>query len=190
MFTRKEDLKDVNPYAPQPQGYNTPAEEPPVSASSIKNMSVILNGTRIQGDVESECDIRIDGEVKGTILSNARVVVGQSGFIDGDVHCVHAEIFGHIKGSLTVQEHLNLKGKARIEGDVLTTHLEMEPSVMFNGKCTMQEKVELPALSGKKEGRPAVPPASVLKNNLTEQDHRGTKEEKAPGLVSGRQAER
>lgn len=168
MFTRKEDETDLNPY--MPASGNASSQGSPVSApvsSSSKEVNVISKGTLIRGDVISDGDIRIDGEVKGTIRSRSKVMVGPEGMVDGDVECVHAEVLGRMKGSLKVQDHLYLRGNARMEGDVLTTHFEMEPSVRFNGKCTMEDKVELSPM-GKHEGKapsptPAPAPAPAAK---------------------------
>ncbi|MGH2644134.1 MAG: bactofilin family protein, partial [Chitinophagaceae bacterium] len=90
------------------------------------------------------------------------------GYVEGVVECVHAEVLGHVKGSLKVQEHLYLRSTARMEGDVLTTHLEMEPSVKFNGKCTMQDKVELSFLSKREEKSMAGSVAPATRSTVTE----------------------
>lgn len=189
MFTRKEEEIDPvsNAYAPTTSSGSSSSQSSRLTSAG-KEVNVISKGTFIQGDVQSEGDIRIDGEIKGTIRSASKVVVGQEGFVDGDVLCVHAEILGRVKGSLTVQEHLNLKGSAQMEGDVLTTHLEMEPSVRFNGKCTMQDKVELPSLSRKREEKTAVPSASLFKSNPVENKANGAKEEKSANGVVQKQA--
>ena len=166
MFTRKEDENDLNPYMPSSGSTSTQASPAPagVSSSSSKEINVIAKGTLIRGDVISEGDLRIDGEVKGTIRSRSKVMVGPEGMVDGDVECVHAEVLGRMKGSLKVQDHLYLRGNARMEGDVLTTHFEMEPSVRFNGKCTMEDKVELSPVTRHEEktAAPAAAPAAKV----------------------------
>lgn len=186
MFTRKEDEIDTNPY--MPQSSSTPLSGSSSASASGKEMNVIAKGTIIKGDLQSEGDLRIDGEVKGTIRSRSKVVIGQDGFVDGDVECVHAEVLGRVKGSLTVQEHLYLRGNAKMEGDVLTTHLEMEPSVKFNGKCTMQDKVELASLSGTKEEKPSLTPASAFKNSATDNKANAGKDEKSTNGIPRKEA--
>jgi cytoskeletal protein CcmA (bactofilin family) len=160
MFTRKEDEPESSVYAPTSGGVSgTPAShssQTPVSKpASGREMNIISKGTYIQGDLNCDGDLRIDGEVKGIIRSRSKIMIGPEGFVNGDVECVHAEVLGRVKGSLKVQDHLYLRGNAKMEGDVLTTHFEMEPSVRFNGKCTMQDKVELSAVV-KRDEKPAV----------------------------------
>jgi|GEM_PF-303415 len=180
MFTRKEEETDLNPYMPSSgsvSSQSSPVSAPVSSSSSSKEMNVIAKGTLIQGDVISDGDLRIDGEVKGTIRSRSKVMVGPEGLVDGDVECVHAEVLGRVKGSLKVQDHLYLRGNAKMEGDVLTTHFEMEPSVRFNGKCTMEDKVEL-SPSGKREEKNTTPPPAAKVSGTSDKVN-GDKENKA-----------
>lgn len=179
MFTRKEnENSDLGNYNAGSESFSHTESTPQNSSSSTTkpagtSLNVISKGTRILGDVFCDGDVRIDGEVKGSIRAHAKVIVGNGGFVDGDVECVQAEVQGRVKGSLIVQDLLFLKGNAKMEGDVLTSHLEMEPSVKFNGKCTMKDKVELPSLSSKEEkpaaARPVTPTSSknggLAKNN-------------------------
>lgn len=179
MFTRKEDETDLNPYMPASGSTSSSASSSASVPSGSKETNVIAKGTLIQGDVISDGDLRIDGEVKGTIRSRSKVMVGPDGLVDGDVECVHAEVLGRVKGSLKVQDHLYLRGNARMEGDVLTTHFEMEPSVRFNGKCTMEDKVELTSATKREEkAAPAPVPAAAKVGGTTEKVN-GDKETKA-----------
>ena len=51
------------------------------------SVNVISAGTMITGDVVCSGDLRIDGNIKGNVRSQAKVIVGQSGIIDGDINC-------------------------------------------------------------------------------------------------------
>lgn len=187
MFTRKED-EEMNSY--MPGSGSVPAQSQPAAVpSSGKELNVISKGTLIQGDLICDGDLRIDGELKGTIRSRSKVMVGPEGLVDGDVECVHAEVLGCVKGSLKVQDHLYLRGNAKMEGDVLTTHFEMEPSVRFNGKCTMQDKVELSSVT-KREEKPAVssqPAAPAIKVNSTPEKTNAEKENKSTNGIFQKQ---
>lgn len=143
MFTRKEDeTPSTSSYSPPPSpGSASASVRSTVRSSSDAN--VISRGTFIQGDVFCEGDLKVDGEVTGKIYCKSKVTVGKGGFVDGNIECVQAEIYGRVQGALTVQDHLFLRSEAKMDGDVLTAHLEMEPTVKFNGKCTMQDKVTL-----------------------------------------------
>lgn len=166
---------------------HTPSTAATSSPSAGKEMNIISKGTNIQGDLTCDGDLRIDGEVKGTVRSRSKVMVGPDGYINGEIECVHAEVLGRVKGSLTVQDHLYLRGNARMEGDVLTTHFEMEPSVKFNGKCTMQDKVELASLAKPAEKSTSTPVSSV-KPAVSADKTNGEKDNKSANGIFQKQA--
>lgn len=104
-----------------------------VSAS----VNIIGAGTTIDGEVKSSGDIRIDGTINGSVISKAKVVVGSTGKVEGDVSCQNADIFGLIKGKTTVSELLFLKSSANINGDIITSKLVVEAGASFTGSCNM-----------------------------------------------------
>lgn len=102
-----------------------------------KTMNQFGNGTIINGDVSTEGDIRVDGKVTGTVTSKAKVVVGNTGLIEGDVVCQNAYIDGRVNGNITVGDLLILSKTAFVEGDIRVKKLVVEEGAKFNGRCTM-----------------------------------------------------
>lgn len=100
-------------------------------------INIIRKGTTIQGDINCTGDIRIDGNVKGSLSSDGKVVVGPSGVIEGDVVCKNADISGSLNATLSVKELLMLKSSANIVGDIKTSKLSIEPGANFTGSCNM-----------------------------------------------------
>jgi cytoskeletal protein CcmA (bactofilin family) len=99
--------------------------------------TIIGGGVVFTGDVTSTADIRIDGTVKGNIECSARVLVGAEGLIEGNVECKQADVTGKIKGNIRAKEILNLRGNSNLDGDIFAARLEIEPTAVFNGRCTM-----------------------------------------------------
>lgn len=119
----------------------TPA---PSKAASNGSAGPILNivgaGTTVEGLISCDGDIRIEGHVKGTVKSKAKIVVGSTGSIEGDLMCENADISGKIFGSVEVTEMLFLKSTAYLEGDITTTKFVVEAGAKFNGNCRMGVK--------------------------------------------------
>lgn len=126
MFSSGKDVK------------NRPAD---VGAGTI---NIIGSGTDVTGDIISNGDIRIDGNVKGKIVSKAKVVIGASSVIDGDIEAQNADISGKINGKITVNETLFLKPTANINGDIVVNKLVVESGAEFNGKCSMLSLQRMP----------------------------------------------
>ena len=104
----------------------------------------ILTGTKISGNIETNGDFRIDGNIEGNVNSKGKVVIGINGFIKGEVICTHAEISGTLEGKISVSELLSLKASSKITGDIRTGKLSIEPGAFFTGNCTMQNKPSNP----------------------------------------------
>lgn len=104
---------------------------------SPEQLNRIVAGTKIEGVIVSDSNIRIDGTVKGTITAKGRLVVGPTGRIEGEVHCENADIEGALTGTISVNGILSLKATARLECDITTKKLAIEPGAVFSGKCVM-----------------------------------------------------
>ena len=102
----------------------------------------IVEGTSIEGEIRCESNIRIDGTFVGNLTTKGRLVIGPAGRIEGIVNCQNAEIEGLVKGKLFVQQMLSLKGTAKVEGDIFTDKLAVEPGSSFTGACNMGAKVK------------------------------------------------
>lgn len=105
------------------------------SESLLGNM--IKSGTEINGNIKCSGDIRIDGNLIGTLHTEGRLVVGESGNIDGEIVCKNAEISGTIKAKISVKELLSLKSTSNLEGEISTNKLHVEPGAVFNAVCSM-----------------------------------------------------
>ena len=108
-------------------------------ADNITTINLISLGTDIIGDVRSAGDIRIDGTLKGNLITKGKVVVGPTGKIKGEVECKNSEISGTIEGKITVSQLLNLKASSKIVGDIITAKLSIEPGAVFTGHCSMKD---------------------------------------------------
>ena len=62
---------------------------------------------------------------------------GYEGMIEGDVICKDADISGTIKAKITVSQLLSLKTTAKLNGDIITNKLSIEPGAAFSGSCSM-----------------------------------------------------
>ncbi|MCW3806436.1 bactofilin family protein [Plebeiibacterium marinum] len=114
--------------------------------------NMIGSGTKISGNIETNGDIRIDGEIEGNILSKGKVVVGPNGMVKGEINCANSEVSGKIEGKVLVSELLSLKASSNVFGDINTAKLTIEPGAVFTGKCDMGGKgsVSKPAENIKK----------------------------------------
>jgi cytoskeletal protein CcmA (bactofilin family) len=102
-----------------------------------ETINTIGAGTIVTGDIQSKGDIRLDGVLKGSVNTSGKVVLGKEGIIEGDVVCNSADISGTLKAKITVSQLLSLKATAKLNGDIITNKLSIEPGAAFTGSCSM-----------------------------------------------------
>ena len=105
-------------------------------------INIITDGTLVKGDITATGDFRLDGTLEGNIQLNGKLVVGDSGVVNGNVLCQNANIIGTVNGNLSVKELLSLHASARVRGDILINKLSIEPGAVFSGKCRMIDEVK------------------------------------------------
>lgn len=103
--------------------------------------TLISSGTTIKGDISSNSDLRIDGTIIGNINSNAKIVIGSSGVVEGDINGNNADIVGKTSGTIKVKELLQLRGECVVNGNIYAGKLQVEPTATFNGQCHMGANV-------------------------------------------------
>ena len=97
----------------------------------------IVEGTTIKGDIISQADFRLDGNLIGNFHSAGKIVIGPAGSVVGDIVCKNADIEGKFEGTIEVAELLSIKSKASIQGTVRVGKLSVEPGAAFSASCTM-----------------------------------------------------
>ena len=77
---------------------------------------------------------------KDTVIKgDGKIVIGQTGLVEGDLTCKQADISGVVKGVLKCEELTSFKSTARVEADMVTKQLFIEVGAVFTGKCQMSQ---------------------------------------------------
>ena len=99
--------------------------------------TLIGAGTTVKGDINSNSDLRIDGTIIGNVNSTAKIVIGASGNVEGDISGNQADIVGKVSGNIKTKDLLQLRGDCVVNGNVHAGKLQIEPTAVFNGQCHM-----------------------------------------------------
>lgn len=106
--------------------------------------TIIGSGSVFEGTVQIESGgIRVDGKVKGNLVSSETLVVGPSGVVEANVQVKRATVGGRVVGSLVAMEQAVLESKAVLLGDLKTSSLVVHEGAVFNGNCSMGEEKAL-----------------------------------------------
>lgn len=111
-------------------GKSTPA------SASIDSLLALR--TRIQGDVVFTGGLHLDGSVTGNVRSEGegatRLVIGESGVVEGSCEAQVIELHGTVKGDITGRQRVVLGSKARVEGNLHYGAIEMAAGAAIKGK--------------------------------------------------------
>ena len=99
------------------------------------SINIIGIGTEITGDLSTKGDIRIDGKITGDVKSKAKVVIGSTGEVIGNIISESAEVSGFVTGNLNTSEILFLKATANVKGNVSSNKLVVENGANLSGHC-------------------------------------------------------
>lgn len=135
---------------------NKEATKPNAPAPSSNAFNTLVKGTVVEGTVKAESDIRVDGMIKGKLFCDAKVIIGPTGAVEGEIKCQNAVIEGRFEGVLAVAELLNIRETATVSGDISTGKLIVQSGAVFNVTCAMTgARSSGPAIANK-ENQPGV----------------------------------
>lgn len=120
-----------------------------------------LNGfmdeaTEFLGELRFRDTYRVDGRVRGRIISENTLVVGESGRIEADIDCGVVSIRGQVTGHVIGRQRIELLAGARVTGTLVSPKLVIEDGACFSGDCAMSPTARPPASAA-----PASPTAVV-----------------------------
>lgn len=110
-------------------------------ASSNEGISVIAEGTIIEGNVQMPSDLRLDGTIIGNVTSDAKVILGETAKIKGNVDACNFGIKGEFEGELRVRETLHIHNGATVEGTFYTKRLVVKDGAQLNCNCNVNNKI-------------------------------------------------
>lgn len=124
----------------------------------ISSISTFLGSdSSIEGTIEFQGTIRLDGRAKGKISSNGgTLIVGEEAVIHADIIAGTIIVMGEVSGSINATERLEVYPPGRVNGDVQAAIISIEPGGILNGNCSMKVQTT----STKKVSAPAIVPSA------------------------------
>ncbi len=142
------------------QGWK-PGSAPATQAGGRTDIAVIGRSIRINGDLCGEEDLRIEGDVTGTVqLKNNTLTIGSEGKISANVYAKSVTVDGLMEGDIYGSERVNIRKNATVNGNITAPRVSLEDGAKFKGSIEMDPAAIEKAL-GIKAG------ASVTMNTST-----------------------
>lgn len=107
-----------------------------------EQMNTILGQeTTFTGTIEVKGGLRIDGVVKGKIVSSDEVTVGSTGEVEATIEARSIVVAGKLVGDLIATEKIELQTNSDVEGDLRSKSLVIEQGAIFCGGCHMKDNL-------------------------------------------------
>ena len=99
-------------------------------------------GVRLEGTLELSGTFRLDGQVKGTVIAQESLILGENAKVEGQIEGNHVVISGRFDGVIFAKGRVEIQPKAVVTGEIHTPCLVIEPGGIFDGRCHMLATTE------------------------------------------------
>ena len=103
--------------------------------------TVIGPSVKVEGEFVGKGDVVVQGTMKGTLKTTKTVTIGEHATIKANVEAASVHCAGTVHGNIRATELTELKGTARVKGNITTKQMSIENGATFNGKCAMGDDV-------------------------------------------------
>jgi cytoskeletal protein CcmA (bactofilin family) len=97
----------------------------------------IDEGSEIEGKYTFSGTVMLTGRLKGEILTNDILIIGEKGVVNANIRAGTVIISGEVVGNVLAAARVELRGTARVFGDVEAPVVVVEEGVLFEGHCRM-----------------------------------------------------
>ena len=107
------------------------------NTSSEEWTGFIDQGVSLEGTLQITGTFRIDGAVKGNIISEQTLVLGEGAKVEGQIEGNRVVISGRFDGVIFAKGRVEIQPKGVVTGEVHSPCLVIEPGGIFDGRCHM-----------------------------------------------------
>jgi cytoskeletal protein CcmA (bactofilin family) len=119
-----------------------------------EEVTIVGAGARLEGNVVSAGNLRIDGQVKGQINAEGDVSLSPQSQVEADIRAQNVSVAGRFKGTIQVKGKAHLARGGRIDGNITSKTLVVEEGGVFHGQSIMDGSTASPAEAARPQGGP------------------------------------
>jgi len=175
---------------PQPEQTSSAARALTESESLARDMKegnlsgFVGSGTLVTGEANFKALMRVDGHLSGRVTSSTgTLIVGANGKVDANIEVAIAMIHGTVNGDIIATQRLELGRAAKLNGNIQTASLVIEPGALFEGTCKMIKMMNASAGKSKSNSRD-VEPLDTSKMDSVNADATATDSKEITGVTN------
>ena len=88
---------------------------------------------RIKGDIRTNEELLVDGEVEGSVESHSLLTVGVNGKVKANIKAREVIIYGKVQGNVDVVEKIAIRDQGSLVGDIKAAGISIDDGSYFKG---------------------------------------------------------
>jgi len=110
------------------------------NSNFVENRSIIGETILINGEIESEEEILIEGKIEGFVRSKGLVVVGENGVVDAEIDAYDVVVIGKVNGNVTGVNKVEIKPEGEVNGNIVSKRVVLAEGSIFKGSIDMSSR--------------------------------------------------
>jgi cytoskeletal protein CcmA (bactofilin family) len=107
--------------------------------------SLLSKEVKIEGDIQGNEDLQVDGQIKGSVKIDGDIFVGPTGTIEADVEAENVVVQGQITGNVLARKQLQIQSSGKLLGDCIAQTIDIKEGALFEGRSKMIKSSAAPA---------------------------------------------
>lgn len=99
--------------------------------------TIIGSSIVIDGEIQGEEPLTIQGTVKGKIALSQPITVEPGATVEADIETQSVQISGRVTGNITARERVEVKADGRVVGDIKSPRIVIADGASFKGNVDM-----------------------------------------------------
>jgi len=111
------------------------------AAPRTNDLSAFIDeASEIEGKYTFRGTVMLNGKFKGEICSSDTLIIGEKAVVNASIRAGVVLVSGEVVGNVLATDRVELRGTARVFGDVDAPVVVVEEGVLFEGQCRMTKQ--------------------------------------------------
>ena len=148
--------------------------EQTLSPPSKEETTIIGERISIEGNIQGEGDLTIDGSVKGSIgLDKYHLTVGSKGRVEADINAENVTISGRMTGNIEAESKVEITKDADFNGEIRAKRISVEDGAYLKAVIELEREAQEQPVPPGKPAEEEVPTPEEEPHTLVSESDKG-----------------
>ncbi len=150
MWEKRKDTRPPEPqqkpaptptYNPPPQQAGSPPQTPAPAPAASRSVTNIGRAMTIKGEIRSQEDLYLDGEVEGKLLVPGHsLTIGPNAKVKSDIKAREVTVLGTVHGNIEAEQKVAIRKDGQLVGNITTAGITIDDEAYFKGSIDIVRK--------------------------------------------------